>query len=219
MVTEFIEGTTLDHTLWAGLGEDERTQICSKLAEQLQHLRSIPPEGYYGRVHKQGWRSWLRLLRTDGRKLGGPYDTYDDFVSAMFAAAECTGAFMDSGDWHPVNESYLMSFKPTISAWAGHQPTLTHLDPGLYNTIVRKAQGTGEWEVTLIDWAEFGWYPAWMQSVALHNFALMITDKKEHDWAASREYLDKVMRGVGDAHPEHVQLFDNMYRFVAYSLM
>lgn len=139
MVMEFIEGTTLDHKLWASLGEDERTQIWSKLAGQIQHLRSIPSEGYYGRVHKQGWRSWLCLLRTDGRTLVGPYDTYDDFVSAMFAAAETSAARMYSEDWDPETESHLMRFKPIVSAWAGHQPTLTHLDPGLYNTIVRKA--------------------------------------------------------------------------------
>lgn len=206
------------------LSEDERTQIGSSLAKQLQHIRSMPSEGYYGRVHRQGWRSRIGLLRIDGRKLRGPYDNYDDFVSAMYATAELHAARLQvQSEWSPALESTLSIFKSTLAACTGRQPTLTHLDPGLYNIIVRKVQGTEkstkEWEAILIDWAEFGWYPAWMQSVAFNGQITMWTDKKGVDFTANKEFCQMVMGGLDDPYLEQVELFDLMYRRACYALM
>ncbi|KAF1915284.1 hypothetical protein BDU57DRAFT_451817 [Ampelomyces quisqualis] len=213
MVTEFIEGETLTYELWSTLDKDTRSLLCSNLAEQLQHIRSIPSEGYYGRLYKQGWGGRMGLLRTDGKKLQGPYDTYDEFFSAMFTAAELQLSMNDNlVGWHPRAESYLSKFKHVLSTCTGRQPTLTHLDPGLYNIIVNKVQGekgnTDHWEIILIDWAEFGWYPAWMQSVAFDSqICFWSNEEQKRIFASTEEALGMLSRGFDNAYPEQVEVF------------
>jgi len=58
-----------------------------------------------------------------------------------------------------------------------------------------------------------------MQSVVLHQPVQIVSGEKESDRAAKKEYLDKVMRGVGDACPEQVQFFEDMLDGLAYSVM
>jgi poly-beta-hydroxyalkanoate depolymerase len=72
LVTEFVEGEIYDYVKVVGLTEDARTKICSKIAEQYRLLRSLPGEGYYGRVHNQSWRHNLKLMRTRTVKTQGP---------------------------------------------------------------------------------------------------------------------------------------------------
>ncbi|KAF1840885.1 uncharacterized protein K460DRAFT_436368 [Cucurbitaria berberidis CBS 394.84] len=69
MVTEFIEGEMLTSKKWLSLSDKARTKICSKLCEQLRLLRSIPSEGYYGRVHNQGWNPNSLPLRSNGKEM------------------------------------------------------------------------------------------------------------------------------------------------------
>lgn len=166
---EFIEGDTLDYKKWINLSEEARTKICSKLSDQLHLLRSVPSEGYYGRVHNQGWRPLLCLFRVRAKEMCGPYNTYENCISAMYTAAKLQASVCHNGkDLTTEADSSLSNFKRTLTACMGHKPTLTHLDPSLQNIIVRPIQGTEEhasdWEVTLIDWADFGWLPAWMQA-------------------------------------------------------
>jgi hypothetical protein len=171
LIMEFIEGVTLE-SIWASLDDEARKKISSKLANQIRLLRSVPSEGYYGRVNYQGWGSLNNLFRIRvGNTLNGPYNTYEDCISAMYNAAELRAADSDMGpDLQPDAQLYLSQFKRTLSEWGCHEPKLTHLDPKFYNVMVQRTKGDGEgaedWEVVLIDWADCGWLPAWMQAVS-----------------------------------------------------
>lgn len=211
---EFIEGMQLDRKIWLALSEDDRTQICAKIARQLKHLRTVPSEGYYGRVHKQGWRGKMSAFRTDGTKLHGPYETYEDFVSDLYATFEYRTALCTREmDWLPEDEDQLRRFKPTLLAAKAIQPTLTYVDVALANVRCRKVQATGEWEVVLVDWSDLGWYPAWLQSVQLrdiHNLRVYVKATDSVDTSASREFSDKIRGHMGDVYPELDDFFDEM---------
>lgn len=158
LVTEFIEGDQYDHAKWVLLPEDERTKICSKIVEQYRLLRSVPGEGYYGRVHNQGWRGLQRLFRLYGRKPRGPYNTYNEFVSAILETIELQTALsaLDEGAWDPPEAAFLSEARRFLATCPrGHEPKLTHLDPAMRNILIRKVvqdDGAEDWEVTFIDW-------------------------------------------------------------------
>ncbi|KAF2878228.1 hypothetical protein BDV95DRAFT_533480 [Massariosphaeria phaeospora] len=151
MVTEFIEGGTLTYNRWKGFSEDARETILSKISHQLQLLRSIPSEGYYGRIHKQPWRPHFGLLRTRCTEQCGPYDTYAEFIPATETSAE-------------------------------------------------------DWEVTLIDWADCGWYPAWMQIVAFSQCIHMFTDDADIDWDARKHFVENALQNIEDPYLEQIEL-------------
>jgi hypothetical protein len=47
------------------------------------------------------------------------------------------------------------------------KPVFTHVDPGLKNIILRRTHNhPPDWEVTLIEWAGAGWFPAWVQGAS-----------------------------------------------------
>ena len=190
---EFIEGDTLDYKRWKTLGEEACTKICSKLSDQLHLLRSVPSEGYYGRVYNQGWRHRLCLLRGRANKMCGPYNTYENCVSGMYTASELQESMWHDGkDLTTEAELALSNFKRTLTTGKGHEPTLTHLDPSLQNIIVRPLQGTegpeSDWEVTLIDWADLGWLPGWMQAVAFSQQVVMFHGWEEPDEHAKIQF-------------------------------
>lgn len=219
---EYIEGEMLDFAKWMSLTEEDRTTICSRLVEQLQLLRSIPSEGYYGRVNNLGWRRDLKLLRRPKSSPCGPYNTYEECISAMHRAAEVQVAMCNIvEDLYPHQETLLLKFKPTLTTCNGHEPTLTHLDPSLRNIIVRRTQGSkkhvANWEVTLIDWADMGWLPAWMQAVALDHKVCMF-NAHGRDNLAKQEFMENVTRAFQEPYTEQKRLFKAM-EGICYSIM
>lgn len=174
MVMEFIEGDTLDMDKWLALDDEAQTIICSKLSEQLKLLRSIPceGEGYYGRVYRQGW-SPLSFLRIRYKEMLGPYNTFDDFISAMYVCTEHDLATQNLADeFFPEEVEFLSKFKHVLGKTRGFKPVLTFLDLKWDNLIVRPIKGEDgeaikDWEITLIDWHDCGWLPAFMQFAAL----------------------------------------------------
>ncbi|KAF2797009.1 hypothetical protein K505DRAFT_270242, partial [Melanomma pulvis-pyrius CBS 109.77] len=168
MVSEFVEGETLNHDKWLALDDEDQKLICYKLSEQFRLLRSVPPvEGYYGRVNHQGWSPWFPFLKTTGKEMLGPYQTYEDFVSAMCANAELRFAYMNCEDYGPIYVKFLSRLKSILDRTKSYKPVLTHIDPKFENIIIRPIKGAGgeikDWEVTLIDWDMCGWLPAFMQ--------------------------------------------------------
>lgn len=140
---EFIEGVTLE-SIWKSLDDKAREQICSKISNQIRLLRSVPSEGYYGRVNYQGWASLTSLFRTRVRiALNGPYNTYEDCLSAMYNAAELRAADMDMGpNLQLIAQLCLSQFKRTLSKWGCHEPKLTYLDPKFDNIMVQIIKGS-----------------------------------------------------------------------------
>jgi hypothetical protein len=170
---EYIAGGELTDERWANLSDKARSKFALRLSEQFQLLRSIPSEGYYGRVHRQGWLPYLSLIRSVQPGLAGPYDTYEDFVAALSSAVHLVVATRSyAEEFHHTEELPLSQLKNMLLTCNGRQPTFTHLDTAMHNIIARSfvnADGEEDWEVTLIDWADSGWCPAWVQAVSLHE--------------------------------------------------
>jgi hypothetical protein len=171
LIMEFLEGGDLDGGRWESLSDKARSIITSRLCEQFRLLRSIPSEGYYGRVHRQGWKREASFLRSLGPGLAGPYDTYEDFVAALSNAVHLVRTLSSRvEEFFPQESLYLSQIESTLLTCNGRQPTFTHLDPAKHNIIARpftNSHSEEDWEVTLIDWAYSGWCPAWLQAVSL----------------------------------------------------
>lgn len=223
LIMEFIEGEILSTELWMSLNNDAHKKICSKISDQLQLLRAIPSEGYYGRVHHQGFSPAVTLFRVRYKHMNGPYDTYEDCISAMYTSAEHRVTIMDWGEEHiPEAELYLPKFKRTLSEWGSHEPTLTHLDLQLSNFIVQSGKKSGEnaddWEVVIIDWAEAGWLPAWMQAVSLsQRFGLAIGDYKV-DKRGTTEFIQRVTQKFEEPYSEQMAFFQDLH-IMGYDLL
>lgn len=219
---EYIEGETLDYLKWIALSEQDQAVICAKLAEQFRLLRSVPSEGYYGRVHHQSWHHRVGLIEARN-KPGGPYDTYEDLISAMYSAAELTAATCtNTKEYSPQYESALSEFKSTLATCGGQRPTLTHLDPQLRNIIVRRLPDTEDhtpdWEVTLIDWEHMGWLPAYMQSVVINQHVNMC-----HGYDANQdeaeEFVQRLLSHFEEEFTEQIHLFEKMSSVIRYGIL
>lgn len=224
LVTEFIEGDKYDHAKWVSLTEDARTKICSKIAEQYRLLRSVPGEGYYGRVHNQGWRGLQGLFRLCGRKPRGPYNTYDEFVSAILKTIQLQTALrrFDQESFNLSEAAFLSEARRFLATCPrGHEPKLTHIDPALRNILIRKViqkDGAEDWEVTFIDWAEMGWYPAWMQSIAIQRQTELSKNGEWFEVPERKDFIRKVLEGSGDDYSEYMEFFKELDRKLQFAL-
>jgi hypothetical protein len=222
---EYLEGDILSYEKWKSCSEDAQTKICASISEQLRLFRSVPAEGYYGRVNKQGWRPHLSLLRSRCQEVSGSYDTYEDFASAVSTSTELTATMCSfTLQWHPIEESCLSTIMLTLLTCTGRQPTLTHMDPGPKNIIVRQVKGKDsdddDWEATFIDWADCGWYPAYMQTVAFH----LLTDMIDMGPfcavpEAEEQFLSKILQNMEDPYTEQVSLFKKLDDKLAHGLL
>ncbi|KAF2785817.1 hypothetical protein K505DRAFT_368773 [Melanomma pulvis-pyrius CBS 109.77] len=175
LVMEAIEGFDLTHEAFEALDDEARKKIGAKISEHFGFLRAVPSEGYYGRVHRQGWDPSTPMLRMRYKEMPGPYNTYEDLVSAMFTTAELNAAISMSGEDFPERVPRILStLKSNLMKWEeDHEPTLTHLYPCTNNFVVRSFEEDGEtnWEVVMDSWNQLCWLPPWAQAVA--NFESM----------------------------------------------
>jgi thiamine kinase-like enzyme len=223
MVMEHLEGETLSAEKWLSLGDKARSTILSRLCEQLQLLRSIPSEGYYGRLHRQGWSPMLNFLRKMQPGMAGPFDTYEEFVAALCSSARLTTAMGCCLKDFDARESYwLPQMESTLLACNGRQPVFTHMDPSIWNTIIRPIpgrQGEEDWEVTLIDWEYTGWFPAWLQTWSFIDKLIMITTDHTLKSEETRQYIGHVVKNLGEDYTEQVDLFRNLAEHIDYGLL
>lgn len=216
IVMEEIQGEQLNTKLWLTFGAETRKKICLRLVEQLRLLRATPPPvpAYYGRVHHQGWNPALNLFCTRLRELHGPYDSYSDFSNALLAAARLNAA---RSYWKleevPTKQLLLSDLETQVKSWPS-QPTFTHLDPKFQNMILRKvqdsSQGEEEWEITLVDWANSGWFPQWMQAITFKEaFAIMdVFDGEFREFPQEqKEFLELISESWEECYDEQVNMF------------
>lgn len=194
LVTEFIKGVELKYEDWISFTEEERTTLYARLGEQYRLLRSIPSEGYYGRIHHQAFDRNMGMFRTNGKQSSGPYETYEEFTLAVIRSAE---VFAMIGRCHleerrrldEDQELLLSEYKLALETSTDRKPVFTHVDPGLKNIIFHRISGPHDppdWEVTLIDWAGAGWFPAWVQGAAFaQRFGI---------WDKSGEFYDDLAK-------------------------
>lgn len=165
LVTEYIEGGDLE-TRWSLLSEDDLSKVTSKIGEQLHLLHAIPPPSpaYYGRVYHQGWEPYFPLLYDFATldRLRGPYNSYNDFLSAIQAYTQKAA---DRGKDY--EKDYLARRLPDMFTSArGATSTFTHWDIAPRNVIATRVHGTDgadDFVITLVDWAHAGWLPEWFE--------------------------------------------------------
>ena len=226
LVMEFIEGESLNYNKWISLSDEQRENIHSKISEQLRLLRSVPSEGYYGRVKGQGFYPQIQLVTTNGKDFRGPYNTYEDLLSAMHAAAEIQGGLRSDEDnpeeYTPEQKLHLSRFKSTFEKCGGGAPKLTHVDPAMQNWIVRPVDGTmqsaQDYEVTFIDWGGFGWYPAWVQ-MASFEIVIDFYDRTT-GWNEDEEklFMARMAQGFEEPYAEAREFYLQLRESCAYGI-
>ncbi|EUC36669.1 hypothetical protein COCCADRAFT_2322 [Bipolaris zeicola 26-R-13] len=176
LVMEYIPGFQLTVNDWMGFTEEERTTLCARVREQFRLLRSIPSEGYYGRVHRQAFGCSMGMFRTNYKQSCGPYKTYEEFTSAVIRAAEANALVsrLQEGEFLSEDQNTVVSeYKQALEISTDRKPVFTHVDPALKNIIFRRIPTTQghppDWEVTLIDWAGAGWFPPWVQGASFRQ--------------------------------------------------
>jgi aminoglycoside phosphotransferase (APT) family kinase protein len=219
LVMEFLEGEVLSDERWLSFSVDARTKILSRLCEQLHLLRSIPSPGYYGRVHRQGWRPDCNLFCASKGQMCGPYNNYRDMLSASIHKLKVQAVTCyDNPKFLGKEIEYITQFESTLATCSGHEPTFTHPDPALHNIIARPIRDGEDWEVTLIDWEDSGWHPAWMQAVAF-RLRLDIVDKQEINREETDHFVGKVLESFGESYSEQFEVFEQMLFTLHYTTM
>lgn len=175
IVTEFLDGISLDDNRFAAMSKPDQDIIVQRLGEQIQLLRSVEPEpaGYYGHVNYQGWSPLLSHLRLFKPGLRGPYDTYEEFITTLCDSYELLIAIgCISADYSPLDVKHFLKLRQILPASKYRKPVMTHYDLQWRNIIVwpidKSDQGeTKDWKVAIIDWDFAGWAPEYMQKVSL----------------------------------------------------
>ncbi|KAF1919398.1 hypothetical protein BDU57DRAFT_469409 [Ampelomyces quisqualis] len=223
LIMDYIEGETLSGEKWLSLSDTSRSIILSKLCEQFRLLRSIPSEGYYGCVNRHGWQPWFSFLCKMQPGPSGPFDTYEEFVAALTSSAHLIRAMaINTDDFHPEEVALLSRMGSELLRCNGRQPVFTHMDPSVGNTIIRLIpgpEGEEDWEVTLIDWAESGWLPAWMQSWCLREKLTMETTMHDPNGKESDQYVEYVTKNLEGDYTKQLQLFDELRKGILYGLL
>jgi serine/threonine protein kinase len=194
LVMEYLPGNPLTSERFKSYDSTTQRIIGSKIAEQLKQLREVEQlesSPYYGRINKQGWSRDFRMFVCPGRTTCRPYESYREFIDAMFYCARYCAATGPSNFQEPFRggtKFTLANFRHSLMGVAeeDQRPTLTHLDLKFENILV---QETGDdYVVTLIDWEYCGWMPAWIEGVTAMSRPLVydITERRNLTWEISQ---------------------------------
>jgi aminoglycoside phosphotransferase (APT) family kinase protein len=158
IVQEFIPGTSL-FGAWGNISVDTKKKIALQLRRDMDELRNIPSQGYYGGIWRQPTQDFLfqdihggvnRHPHTDST-ISGPQETEEQWTHAMWS-------YLDSRMTPATREQlpYLGRIYPII--FKGHKPVFTHANFGLNNIILLEDE-----TVVIIDWQTSGWYPSYWE--------------------------------------------------------
>lgn len=226
LVIKYIDGFALSADKFLSMSSTTQAKIITSLSNQLCLIRAIPSPGYYGHVYNQGWRPTHRTITSNCSTLCRPYDTYDAFAQAAYNAAELSAAKRYiSPDLYEDQVSDLIAFKSVLNCCAGRDPRFTHLDIQMRNMIATPIGGSSEgdaqdWEVTMIDWADAGWFPAWAQAVLLRGKLHLFTqDMKDHE-EERFELVDAIWKDLGEQSYANVEkVFWELIGSAGYTVM
>lgn len=211
MMTKYIEGIRLEleSEAFARFPIETQNVLCRKISEQIQQIRALPSEGYYGRVHRQGWLDPPNGVDIPDRasvckNVTGPYSSYKEYISATKLAMEIALATRDQGEeFRPETVSNAEKFLRILPDWHPHEPKFTWMDPKLSNMIIRPIKGDDgkeDWEVYFLDWECSGWYPGWVQSFQIRGrVGVMLRDRTKPPYDAAGKWYPAYMYERNDA--------------------
>jgi hypothetical protein len=171
LVMERLQGQTLE-SLWPGLAEDEKSQVCAELKKAVDALREIPAPGFYGGVGRTCVPCHLFWDREQNKEICGPFDSEAGFnaglVKKLRSIDEMNAGYMTSKvDYYERHVDAMLT---------QHAPVFTHLDLQRKNIMVSRRSEKA------FDWEDAGWYPSyWEYSI---NFATM---QWSDDWPGRLE--------------------------------
>ncbi|KAI0528209.1 kinase-like domain-containing protein [Xylaria bambusicola] len=154
LITEFVEGLPLGDYL-ESMTVEQVDNIQKQLTAQMDILRCIPAQGYYGAI---GRRPFIDPYSSEEY---GPYDEYTDFNTAWF------GIYFPHNDtkrFTDIKKFFTISFECIATAKRHTYPVFTHGDLHEENIIVRSC-GTP----VIIDYETAGFYPAYHERLVMQN--------------------------------------------------
>lgn len=176
LIMEYIEGEMMTEERFKTFDDEVQELFVSKLAEQFRLLRSIPSEGYYGRVYKQPFHARLPIFRTNHLDPSGPYNSFDEVFQAMYTSVQMRCAEQPRDELHPIEISYIERFYEMVPRAKGTEPVLTLMDCSFDNLIAKPIEDNAgkivDWKMTFIDIDMFGWLPAFLQVYCAKLFYL-----------------------------------------------
>lgn len=149
IIMEYIPGETL-MSQWNHLDEPAKANIAAKLRIDLDELRRIPAQGYYGKLGRRPYfdEIFMSLEEDDQASICGPFETESQFIEAIVQR------YVKNG--FPHRGEYLRRVLPTVLC--GHPIVFTHNDLQRKNIIIRD-DGTP----FIIDWEYAGFYPKYYE--------------------------------------------------------
>ncbi|KAF2762717.1 hypothetical protein EJ05DRAFT_534213 [Pseudovirgaria hyperparasitica] len=178
LIMQRMPGETLD-SLWPGLSEFEKSEVCTKLKELFTLIRDIPAPPLYGSVDGSRFDHYLFYSRERDREICGPFDSEEQFNGALVKRLRFDWARMGRHSFRA--DFYERNLGKTL---AGHRPVFSHSDLQRKNVVVLRDASRG-FEVSLIDFEEAGWFPTyWEYFTALQGVSW------DDDWA---EQIEKIL--------------------------
>jgi aminoglycoside phosphotransferase len=158
IVQEFIPGRTLG-SAWGELTAADKQTIASQLRRDMDELRSIPSQGYYGGIWRQPTRDFLFANQPGGLQYGphtdstisGPQETEEQWTEAMLRYLD-TRLVPSRRDDLPLRRRWYHA------VLRGHEPVFTHSDLCMGNIMLREDK-----TAVIIDWECSGWYPSYWE--------------------------------------------------------
>lgn len=142
--------------IWDSLTEPEKDDITAKLKRTFDDMRQVecPWPDTYVSIDGGGLPNVLFWRQKPGEHfLMGPFQGEDAFVQGMVDNFRSLTEYNKRPDYKVrFYEKYLGR------VLRGHRPRLTHGDVQQKNIMAKKREDQG-FEVTLVDWANAGWFP------------------------------------------------------------
>lgn len=182
IIMEYVPGKSLE-TVWTDLGEEGRTRVAAQLKGQFAALRSISPEGYYGKL---GRRAYDDIFLGSDRLACGPFASEPELNAALYGRYAALHPELAGG------RGAFYRDRVFPAAMVGHPPVFTHGDLQAKNILVRDADGAP----VVLDWECSAWYPSYWE----YANALWTSRRWGDDWWA---FLSQVLE-------EHVVEFKCM---------
>ena len=152
IIMDYVPGSTLE-SLAPTLSAEEKTAICLQVRECIKELRELPPQGYFGVIGRKPYHDAVHWTPDNDPIVSGPFNTQAELNEGILARLRLSET-----------DTYVQYIKSLMEPiFRGHRPVLTHGDLQPKNIMVNKIgsceDGSGKFEVTLIDWELSGWYP------------------------------------------------------------
>jgi hypothetical protein len=167
LIMEDAEGRDMSLKRYEALDNEAQELFVSRLAEQYRFLRSVPSEGYYGRVYKQPFDGTNALFRTNYIDSAGPYSSFEEVFQAMYTSVQIHCAAQPQDEFQPTQITFLERFNEIIRHTKGTKPVLTLIDCQFQNIIAKEIKDSAgkivDWKITMIDVDMLGWLPAFVQ--------------------------------------------------------